>query len=301
MSVLAHAGASPWAWHAHPDVWALVAALGLGYWLALARIGPSHVEPGEKVATRLQVVSFGLGVVALWLHADYPIHDLGEGYLFSVHMFQHIGFTLIAAPLLLLGLPPWLVRWLVQPRAMRWLVSKLARPLPAAVVFNLVIVLTHWPVVVDTSLRYHGVHLVVHAVVFTSAVLMWFPVLNRAPELPTMGYPARMVYLFLQSVIPTVPASFLTFGHGVMYRFYAEAPRAFSFSAIDDQQLAGALMKVYGGALLWVAIGVIFFRWYAGEQRDRAPDVLTWDDVERELRRTEPAGPPRRTGLSGRR
>ncbi|MDQ3679523.1 MAG: cytochrome c oxidase assembly protein [Actinomycetota bacterium] len=300
MSVLAHAGTSPWAWHAHPDVWSLVAVLAVGYWLALTRLGPSHVSPGEKVASRFQVVSFALGVAALWLHADYPIHDVGEGYLFSVHMFQHIGFTLIAAPLLLLGLPSWLVRWLVQPRAVHWLVSRLARPLPAAVVFNTVVVLTHWPVVMNASLRYHGVHLVVHMVIFTSALLMWFPVLNRVPELPTMGHPARMVYLFLQSVIPTVPASFLTFGRGVMYRFYAEAPRAFPFSAIDDQQLGGALMKVYAGALLWVAIGVIFFRWYSGEQRDRAPDVLTWDDVERELQRTEPAPPPRRTG-SGRR
>jgi putative membrane protein len=289
--ILAHAGSSPWAWHAHPDVWAMVLTLGIGYWLALIRLGPSQVGPGERVATRRHVVCFALGLLALWAHSDYPVHDLGEGYLFSVHMFQHIGFTLISAPLLLLGLPVWLVRWLVRPRAVWAVVTKLARPLPAALVFNLVIVLSHWPLVVETTLRYHAVHLAAHTVLFASALLMWFPVLNRAPELPTMSYPARMVYLFLQSVIPTVPASFLTFGHTVMYRFYAEAPRALSFSALDDQQLAGALMKVYAGALLWLAIGALFFRWYAGEQRDRVPDVLTWDDVERELGATRPAQP----------
>ena len=290
--MLAHTGSSALAWHAHPDVWALVIMLAGGYWLALTRLGPSRIAPGEPVATRRHVVCFALGVAALWLHADYPIHDVGEGYLFSVHMFQHIGFTLIAAPLLLLGLPVWLVRWLVQPRAVGLLVSKLARPLPAAVVFNLVTVLTHWPVVMQASLTYHPVHLVVHTVIFTSALLMWFPVLNRVPELPTMGYPTRMVYLFLQSVVPTVPASFLTFGSTVMYRFYAEAPRAWYFSALDDQQVAGALMKIYAGFLLWAVIAAMFFRWYSGEQRDRAPDVLTWDDVERELSRTEPARPP---------
>ena len=288
--VLAGAGASPWAWHPHPDVWALVALLAGGYWLAVTRLGPSLAGPGEPVVTRGQVCSFALGVVALWLHADYPVHDIAENYLFSVHMVQHIGFMLVAAPLLLLGLPGWLVRWLVRPRALRWLVSRLARPLPAAVVFNAVIVLTHWPVVVDASLRSHGVHLVVHAVIFASALLMWFPVVNRVPELPTMGYPNRMLYLFLQSVVPTVPASFLTFGRGVMYDFYAEAPRVFPLSALDDQQLGGALMKVYAGAILWTAIAALFFRWYATERRDRAGDVLTWEDVERELRRTEPAG-----------
>ena len=292
MSLLAHAGASPWAWHAHPDVWALVAVLAGGYWLALTRLGPARVAPGMAVATRRQVVCFALGVGALWLHADYPIHDIGENYLFSVHMFQHIGFTLVAAPLLLLGLPVWLVRWLVAPRAVHLLVSKAARPLPAAVVFNLVVVLTHWPLVMQASLNYHPVHVVIHTVLFTAALLMWFPVVNRVPELPTMGYPTRMVYLFLQSVVPTVPASFLTFGSTVMYRFYAEAPRQWSFSAIDDQQLAGALMKIYAGFLLWMVIAAMFFRWYSAEQhQDRSPDVLTWDDVERELSSTEPAGP----------
>ncbi len=291
--LLAHVGASAWEWHAHPDVWALVGALAVGYWLALTRLGPSRVSRGEPVATCRQVTCFLLGLAALWLHADYPVHDIGENFLFSVHMVQHTGFTLIAAPLLLLGLPGWLVRWLVRPRALQWAVTRLARPLPAALVFNLVMVLSHWPLVVDASLRNHELHLVVHAVIFTSALLMWFPVLNRVPGLPALSYPGRMLYLFLQSVLPTVPASFLTFGNSVMYDFYAEAPRVFPLSAIDDQQLAGALMKIYAGALIWGVIAVMFYRWYAEEQRRRPPGVLTWEHVERELRRTEPAEPAR--------
>ncbi len=290
--MLAHTGASAWEWHPHPDVWALIALLLGGYWVAIKRVGPSRVGPGQPAATRRQVLCFVLGAAVLWMHADYPIHDIGERYLFSVHMLQHIGFTLIAAPLLLLGLPAWLVRWLLQPRAVHGVVSRLASPLPAALIYNAVTVLTHWPLVVNASLRYHPVHLVVHAVIFASAVLMWFPVLNRLPELPTLSYPARMLYLFLQSVLPTVPASFLTFGQGLLYRFYAEAARPFPLSAIDDQQLAGALMKVYGGSILWAVIAVMFFRWYATEQRPPEAGILTWEDVEREMRRTEPATPP---------
>ena len=291
--ILAHAGGSPWQWHAHPDVWALVGLLAGGYWLVLNRVGPARVPRGEPVASRRQVTCFVLGLGALWLHADYPVHDIGESYLFSVHMVQHIGFTLIAAPLLLLGLPSWLIGWLVRPRPVRWMVTRLARPLPAALVFNAVTVLTHWPLVVEASLRNHPLHLLVHTVIFTSALLMWFPVLNRVPGLPSLPYPGRMVYLFLQSVVPTVPASILTFGHSVMYDFYAEAPRVFPLSAIDDQQLAGALMKIYAGALLWAVIAAMFFRWYASEQRDRSSDVLTWEEVERELHRTKPAEPAR--------
>lgn len=282
---------SPWAWHPHPDVWALIAVAAGAYGLAIARIGPSKAARGEPVVTRRQVTLFALGLAALWLHSDWPVHDIAEKYLFSVHMFQHIGLTLIAAPLLLLGLPGWLVRWVLSPRLVRAAFCRVAKPLPAAVIFNAVIVLSHWPVVVNGALGNQGVHFAVHAVLFTSALVMWFPVVNRLPELPTMTYPSRMLYVFLQSVIPTIPASFLTFGDGVLYRFYADVPRPFSISAIEDQQLAGAMMKVYAGALLWGIIVTMFFRWYAREELGKGPDVLTWEDVDAELRRTEHVAP----------
>lgn len=286
---LAHVGASGWEWHPHPDVWLLVVLLVAGYWFAVTRIGPSQVRRGEPVVTRRQVTLYGAGVLALWIHADWPVHDIGEHFLFSVHMAQHIGFTLIAAPLIFLGLPPWLVRWMARPRGLRFVFTKLTRPLPAAVVFNTAIVFTHWPTVVNAALRNHPLHFALHVLIFSSALLMWFPVLNRVPELPRMSQGMRLVYVFLQSVIPTIPASFLTFGSGVLYKFYAGVPRPFPISALDDQQVAGALMKLYAGLLLWGVIAVAFFRWYAKDQRNEIDDVLTWDDVERELARTEPA------------
>ncbi|MGH9165414.1 MAG: cytochrome c oxidase assembly protein [Acidimicrobiales bacterium] len=261
-----------------------------GYYWAVRYVGPRRVPAGTPPVTRRQVTLFGLGLLALWLHSDWPIHDLSEKYLFSVHMFQHIGFTLVAAPLLLLGTPAWLVDWLLGRGRRRAVFARLARPLAAGLIFNAGVVLSHWPVVVDTALRHEPVHFLVHTVIFTTAVLMWFPVINRTPGLPVMSPPSRMLYIFFQSIIPTIPAAFLTFGDGVLYRFYAGVPRPFAISAIEDQQLAGALMKVYAGLLLWSVIVVMFFRWYAEDSRDKAADILTWDDVSRELART-PAAP----------
>jgi len=286
--LLAHASGSgsAWAFHAHPDVWLVVAVLAGAYWWA--------VRGGR--ASRRQRVLFGLGLLALWAHSDWPVHDIAEDHLLFVHMLQHAGFQLIAAPLLLLGLPSELFRRLFGGlRALRFL----AKPLVAGLLFNLVVVLSHWPAVVNTVLDRHPLHLAVHVVLFGSAVLMWLPVLNlgRAPELPQLGDPGRMLYLFLQSVLPTMPASFLTFAERPIYRFYAEAPRVLGLSAVDDQQLAGALMKVYAGSLLWGVILVMFFRWYARDQRAAAAarrgDVLTWDDVEREFARSPAPSSPR--------
>ncbi|HEX9311300.1 MAG TPA: hypothetical protein VGA30_00545, partial [Actinomycetota bacterium] len=70
----------------HPEVILLVAALAGGYAWALARLGPSHAPAGERPATRGQVTAYGLGVLTIAVAALWPIHDLSERYLFSVHM-----------------------------------------------------------------------------------------------------------------------------------------------------------------------------------------------------------------------
>jgi putative membrane protein len=289
MLLLAHASGKPWEWHSHPDVWALIALVAIGYIYALTRLGPRLLGPGQKVVTRRQVATITTGIILLWVASDYPIHDIAEEYLMSVHMVQHLLLTLAVPGILLAGTPDWLLRWLlVRPRAVHALVSRLGKPLIAGLIFNIVTAVTHWPAMVNMSLEHHALHFVVHTVMFTTAALMWLPVLSRLPELPTMSDPAKMVYLFLQSVLPTIPASFLTFAQVPLYRYYAHAPRIWGMSAVEDQQLAGAIMKVIGGAVLWAVIATMFFRWYAREERSKSGE-LTWDDVERELQRTGPA------------
>lgn len=273
------------AWHPHPSVWVVVGLTALGYWAAVTVLGP---RLGERTSRR-QVALIVAGVLCMWAAADYPIHDLAEDRLFSVHMIQHILFTLVVPPLLLVGTPQWLVRWLLARPGVARVVRWTARPLIAGLIYNAVLVFTHWPPVVDAGLNSEPVHFLLHCLIFVTALNMWFPVLNRLPEFPTLSPPARMIYLFLQSVIPTVPASFITFATGVIYEHYAEVPRSWDITVVADQQLAGALMKVVGGLILWGVIVVMFFRWYAAENhRPEEDHVLTWDDVERELERTSP-------------
>ena len=101
--------------------------------------------------------------------------------------------------------------------------------------------------------------------------------------MPTLSYPGRMVYLFLQSIVPTVPASFLTFGTQPLYSFYATAPRIWGVSVLTDQTVAGLIMKLLGGAILWTVLAVVFFKWFFVEQQP-GWDELKWRDVERDVR-----------------
>ncbi len=295
-------------WHPHLDAWALMGAIEVVYLVAVRRGRRSQCP-----TSRRQVALFSAGVAVLWMASDWPMHDVAEGYLYSVHMIQHLLFTLVAALLLVLGTPAWMGRRLLglpasgeggPPTLRLRVVRSLARPVAGLIQFNLVLVLSHWPAVVEGTVEYHPLHFVAHAVLLASAVLMWMPVASTVSEVPRAKPATQMIYLFLQTVIPTVPASFLTFGAKPLYRIYETFPRLWGVSALTDQQVAGLIMKIGAGFFLWTVIAVIFFRWYRDEQRTepsgRGPpgpphpdadgsddEVLLWADVERELRQLD--------------
>lgn len=266
----------------HPEVWALILGASVAYLWAQARWGPSHVSPSDPPVGSRQMASFFLGVAAVWFAADWPLHDIGEQYLFSVHMIQHMVFWYIAPPLLLMGMPEWMLRRLLSPAPVRFVFSRLARPVPALLIFNAVVALSHWPPLVNLMSSSEPVHAVSHGLHLATATLMWWPVLGRLAEFPRLRASSRLFYLFLQTVIPTVPASFLTFSETPLYQVFAEAPRAFGLDALTDQRMAGLVMKLGGGLLLWGVIAVLFFRWSSREERGE-PDPVDIQDLEVDL------------------
>jgi putative membrane protein len=269
-------------WSAHPDVWLIIGTFAALYYIAIVRLGPVHAVPGRPVVTKFQVTSFSIGLFAMWLASDWPIHDISERYNFSVHMVQHLIITTSVAPLMLMGTPIWLMRWLLRDRRLFAAVRWLCRFLPAMIIFNVVLVFTHWPVVVDAALHSGWVHFAVHSLLFLSSLIVWMPVVSPLPEIPRLNPLLRMLYLFTWSVVPTIPASFLTLGDKPLYKFYETVPHLWGLSTMADQQIAGLIMKIGGGLLLWLTIAVVFFRWASDEERANVPRHGL-DELDREL------------------
>ena len=281
----------PWAFSVHAEVFVIFVVLCLGYRHALRRLGPHLAPAGEPVATRRQKGWFFLGAGVMFVFAFWPIHALGESFLFSVHMTQHTVFSLVAVPLLLLGTPGWLVSWIIRPVVP--LLRRLVRPLPASLLYNAVIAVSHAAVWVNFTSANELPHFLAHVLLVTTAAIMWLPVIHARPELPPMSPPVKMVYLFAQSLLPNVPSIFLAFAEQPLYQWYANAPRVWGgFGAVEDQQVAGAIMKTSGTMIIWSVIAVMFFRWYRDSERSGGTDVLRWEDVERELARTPAPAEP---------
>ena len=272
--------------HQHPDVWLVVGALAVGYWWAVSRLGPKLVPRGQEVVSRRMVVWWYSGVALLWIFAEWPIHDLAEHYSYGIHMTEHLVFTLVCAPMMLLGMPGWMLRWIVVGRPWYGFVRFVCRPVPALLLNSGVLLATHWPSLVNTTTHNEWIHFGVHLVLFTSSLALFMPVINRIPELPRLTKPAKILYLFLQSMAPIPPTLWLIYSQTVLYTAYLPGTAYLGWSATGDQEVAGSLMGAVTPIMLWILAAVLFFSWWAEEERRNAttlPDDLTWDDVVREL------------------
>jgi len=278
---LLHVASGPYQfhWNIHPDVVLLCVFVEAAYLYAVTQLRDVISDAGR--VRRSQVLMFSAGVLAIYLVAGTPVHDVSEQYLLSMHMVQHTVFTVVAAPLLLAGVPVWLWQALLRQRGVMPVARKLVHPVVAFSLFNAVMVLTHLPVAVNYSLNHHWFHFAVHATLVGTAMVMWWPILSEVPELPHVSAPLQMAYLFLQSIVPTVIAAFVSFADTAVYSFYEQAPRMWGLSPVEDQQLGGGLMKLIGSLIYWGLIAYVFFQWYNREQAaDREPH---WDEVAEEL------------------
>jgi putative membrane protein len=107
------AALDPWRWQAHPAVWLLVGGIAALGFYATRVIGPKVVTDGSPIATRRQKGWFALALVLLLIAADWPMHDIGERYLYSVHMVQHLLISFLIPPLFLMATPEGLARLIV--------------------------------------------------------------------------------------------------------------------------------------------------------------------------------------------
>jgi putative membrane protein len=247
-----------WSWSLHPSVLIGTGLLGAlyFYWIGLFRR-----QHGWPPPSRWQILSFCAALLVLLLSLNGPVHDLSDYYLFSMHMAQHLLLTLIFPPLLLAGIPAWLLPPVLSRPAVLRVARLLTRPWFAATLFSISIAVWHLSPFYELMMRNHEVHIGTHLMFMVTATLMWWPVMSPAAELPRMPTGLAMLYLFLVGIPMQIVAALITFADDVLYPWYAVAPRMWGLSPLDDQQLGGLLMWIPGNLWIFAAIGVLFFRW----------------------------------------
>jgi putative membrane protein len=263
------AGAPPFSWTSgsvHPEVVLATALLAVAWawaWQTRRRRPPPA-----------QAARFVGALVALLLALNGPLHDLSDWYLFSAHMVQHLVLTLVVPPLLLTGVPGWMLDRLLEPclahRASAAVVRRLTRPLPAFSVYAVALVGWHLPGPTNTALEIHGWHVIEHLVLLAASVLGWWPIVSPSRVAPPLPYAGQLLYLFVFGMPMTVVAAMITAAERVLYPFYEAAPRITELTPLADQRLGGVIMWVPSGLIPLAAFTIVFFRWVAAEADEPA-------------------------------
>lgn len=255
--------APPLGWQFDPVLIGTIVTLATCYALATgplrARLAPAAAFPRGRAAW------FYAGLATLYLLEGSPLHDLAERYLLSAHMLQHLLVAYLVAPMLLLGLPTWVLRPLLLNRTVRPVARVATQPLVAFFVFSVFFSAWHIPAVYEGALRNSSLHHFEHVLFLLSSLLVWWPLMSPLPELPRPAFGLQILYLFLLPIAQIPVFGAITFSDHVLYPTYAEAPRVLLADARHDQALGGVLMKVgglfaFGGPLAW-----LFLRWFQAE------------------------------------
>jgi putative membrane protein len=231
-----------------------VVVAGCLYWLGTRR--PSGSRARRERPWRVQ--AFYTGLAALALAIAPPLDDAADR-LFWAHMVQHALLQMVAPPLIVLG-APWLAMSKVlsptdRRRAGRWLLwSPWARPVRGAarlltapalawLLFLAAIWLSHLPAVFDYAAQEPLFHEFEHLLFLLLGLLFWSRVLDSPPFRARITHFRRVGYFLSAGLAEAMLALVILAAHSPLYNTYqAISPRPKHLTALQDQQLGGAIM-----------------------------------------------------------
>jgi cytochrome c oxidase assembly factor CtaG len=250
--------------------------------LYLYAVGPlrQKYHLAEEVK-QSQVIMFLLGVNIIFLSLFSPLDKLGDDYLFSAHMVQHLFLTIVGPPLMVLGTPAWLIQPLLRNRVILRVARFPTFPMTAFILFNADFWLWHAPSLYIATLVNQNLHILEHLTFIFLGIIYWWPVFSPLKEdLPRLSIGGQVLYLFLGGMPTVLLGAGLTFSKP-LYTPYIYAPRVWGLSPDTDQQLGGLIMWVPGNILFIVIVSLLFIRWMqAQDARQRAEEARMYEQED---------------------
>ncbi|MBA4494465.1 cytochrome c oxidase assembly protein [Paenactinomyces guangxiensis] len=250
----------------------------LGAVLYLLFTGPwKRLFPGSEPVPGLTKVYFLLGWIIYYFAMGSPLNLLAHE-LFSMHMLQMSLLYFAMPPLLILGLPAYMLRPLLKVHWLRVIGKFFTRPLITLFFFNGLISFYHVPVIFDSIMGSYLLHIVSHALLLFAAACMWWPVVGPVPELDRVKPLHKLALIFGNGVLLTPACAIITFTDIVLFDTYAKMSTLVPvMSPIHDQQLGGVIMKIMQEIVYITAIGCVFLQWIRIQRARDEAEMLEWE------------------------
>jgi putative membrane protein len=268
------------AWETPP---AVLAGAGLSLvlfgqaWIRLRRRGRRDLAGFDRAV--LFVAGVALGTLTL----VSPLDPIGEEYLLSAHMLEHVligdaavalAIVALRGPLTFFLLPSSVLRPLARVGPLRSFLRVLLRPKVSFAVWAVVMAGWHYPAAYDYVLDHQAVHDLQHVTFVIAGVLVWTQLVDpaRRGELRRGGRIALAVALF---ACGQILADILVFSFDPLYPAYAaQDERLLGLSPLADQSLAGIVMMAEQAVTLGTCVALLVVASHrdvvAREARERA-------------------------------
>lgn len=275
-----------------PELIVVLAIVTAIYFLLIGKWREKFVG-AEPVATR-QKVYFILGMIALYFGWGSPLYIAGH-LMISFHMTQMVMAYIIAVPLLLLGIPKWFYRAIIN-KVEGTIIGKLGRvffnPLMGVLLFNGFFSIYHLPNVFDFLMQNVVMHSLYEMLLLVTSALMWWFMLAPLPGKEQLSHLRRIGYIFANGVLITPACALIIFAGTPVYAVYTDpatwatvmayclpggsnipfelfgANGSFAImEPVHDQQLAGVIMKIMQEITYGITIGYVFKQWITREKQ----------------------------------
>lgn len=248
-------------WYFDPTL-VLIFLLALFYTRYLFKTGIK-----QQLISYIRIGCFYTGLLVLIVSLSSPL-DFISDYSFMAHMVQHLGLTLVGAPLIVLGRPfPYVLRgmdgWvrskIVVPisknKPFRKLFGVLLSPYVAAALYALNMWLWHYPFLYNAALHNELAHMLQHFLFFYTATAVWWNIFPHQGQVKSYGI-SKIPYMIITVLFDNLLGAILTISNTSFYDF--KFGNFLGLSVLEHQKTGGAVMWI-GGMLVHLAImGVLF-------------------------------------------
>ena len=260
-----------------------------------------YSEPLKKK----EAISFVFAMIMLYVIIGSPI-DLMSHIMFTMHMVQ-MAFLLLFIPIfLMIGIPNWLWKTVINLPYVKPVFHFMTKPIFAVFFFVFMFSVYHLPVVLDYIKLDETAHGIYTFVLFMSALFMYWPLLNTVEGEPPMKDINKFFYIIANAILITPSCALIIFSSTPLYATYTDGdtwmkamalcvpsttlqgltlsgPELFTnMTPLEDQQLGGVIMKIIQEIIFAVILGRVFVMWYRNDQKNA--DKMTEEAIKERQR-----------------
>ncbi len=244
------------------------------------------------VVRTLSFCGLGLGTLLVASCSSLATYDTT---LLSMHMAQHMLFSMVAPIFMALGAPVTLALRTLPPRGRSMLLAVLHSRAAAVLSFPpvtfVLFVFSPWVLyfsgLYEATLRSPLLHDLMHLHFVVVGCLFFWPLIGVDPVPGKVAYPLRMLMVF--ATLPFhafLGVTIMSQNDLIASDWYTSLHRDWPPTPLDDQHIAGSILWGSGDLVGLVIFAVLFVQWVRSSQREAEREDRRLDREEAAERRT---------------